>query len=187
MKYKILKQHLYSYGNYSLTNITMENLVEIKAWRNEQIDILRQNKKLTNKNQRNYYKKTIEPTLRLKYPNQLIFSFLENNFCIGYGGLTNIDWTAKRTEMSFLVNPIRKKVNSLYSQDLNCFFSLIRIIAFDELKLEKIFTETYDIRPFHVSILESIGFTFEGRLKNHNIINNKKVDSIMHGYFKNEL
>jgi len=44
-----------------------------------------------------------------------------------------------------------------------------------------LFTETYDIRPRHVAILEMNGFKLEGRLIDHVLIDGKYIDALIHG------
>ena len=68
-----------------------------------------------------------------------------------------------------------------YREDILALLGIVRKLAFEELKLHRLYTETYDIRPFHICVLEEFGFVMEGRLKDHNIINNQYVDSIFHG------
>ena len=43
----------------------------------------------------------VKKQFKEKQPNQLLFSFIENNLLIGYGGLVHIDWTNKNAEISF--------------------------------------------------------------------------------------
>ena len=114
----------------------------------------------------------------------MLFSFLENEQCIGYGGLTNIDWASKRVELSFLVNHQRAANNDLYLKDFSSFIDLMKKIAFDELNFNRIFTETYDLRPLHIRILEENGFKLEGRMKEHILVNGVLTDSLIHGFIK---
>jgi hypothetical protein len=44
-----------------------------------------------------------------------------------------------------------------------------------------LFTETYDIRPLHISIIESAGFLREGVMHHHVRIDGHPVDSLIHG------
>ena len=53
---------------------------------------LRQEVKLTKKMQELYFDEVITPSFDNKYLNQILFSVLENQKCIGYGGLVHIDW-----------------------------------------------------------------------------------------------
>ena len=91
-----------------------------------------------------------------------------------------MDWEAKRAEVSFLVDPVRVKNSQLYEKDFRNFLSLLKKVAKEQLKFNRLFTETYDIRPFHIKILEANGFEFEGRMNEHVVINNEFVDSLLH-------
>lgn len=184
MNYKALNTNKFNLENYSIVPLRQEDIYLIKDWRNAQMDVLRQTKVLTDNDQLNYYQNAIVPTLSQSHPRQLLFSFLYNETCIGYGGLTNIDWESKRAEMSFLVNPERVKDKETYTKDFSIYISLLKIVTFNELGFIRLFTETYDIRPLHISILEQNGFEFEGRMRQHVIINGIFVDSLIHGLLK---
>ncbi len=184
MNYKVLNTNEFVLNNYSLVPLRHDDIFFIKEWRNAQMNILRQNKILTDTDQENYFNQSILPTFSQSNPKQILFSFLESKKCIGYGGLTNIDWESKRAEMSFLVDNERSKNKETYTNDFTSFIKLIKIVTFNELKFNKLFTETFNIRPLHISILEANGFVFEGRMKQHIIINGKFVDSLIHGFLK---
>ena len=64
------------------------------------------------------------------------------------------------------------------------FLTLLKKIAFKELKLNKIYTETYSSRKFHISILKKNDFKLEGKLKKHVYIINKFQDSLLHAIIK---
>jgi hypothetical protein len=184
MKYLLLNKESYIHNNYSITTIRREDIFQIKQWRNDQISVLRQDKILTDDDQINYYNDIILPSVNDNYPKLILFSFLLNSDCIGYGGLTNINWTDKRAEVSFIVDTARTHDANLYESDFNTFLSLIKQVAIDGLGFNRLFTETYDIRPLHISILEKNDFQFEGRLKQHVFIKGSFVDSFIHGYVK---
>ena len=59
---------------------------------------------------------------------------------------------------------------------------MISKIVFEELKFKKLFAETYDIRPYHIEILEKFGFKEEKRIENSVEINGKNVCSVFHVY-----
>ena len=69
---------------------------------------------------------------------------------------------------------------------LPLFLVIIQQIAFESLKFNRIYTETFDMRPNHISILEKNGFKLEGRLRSHNNINGIFYDSLIHGVLKIE-
>ena len=121
-----------------------------------------------------------------KYPNSILFSYTLNSKCIGYGGLTNIDWNSKKAELSFLVDDKRYLDSKIYAKDFFSFLNIIIQLSFLELKFNRLFTETYNIRKTHLQILKKVGFKYEGRLKQHTIINDKYIDSIIHGYLQSE-
>jgi len=150
-------------------------------WRNAQLKVLRQREPLTPEKQERYYQGVILPSFAEKTPRQILFSYLHKEELIGYGGLVHISWEDRRAEVSFLVDPDRVGDSSIYSQDFSLYLSLIKQAAFQHLGFMRVFTETYDIRPHHISILESSGFQLEGRLKAHVWIDGKPVDSLIHG------
>jgi len=185
-KYVCLKNKKYEFENYSLIEIREKDIESIRKWRNNQIDILRQKEKISKKEQMQYYKSIIKKNFKKKYPDSILFSYMLNGKCIGYGGLTNIDWNSKRAELSFLVNDRRYLDSKIYVKDFFSFLNIITRLAFLELKFNKLFTETYSIRSKHLQILKKIGFQFEGKLKQHTMIKGKYVDSIIHGYLQKQ-
>lgn len=184
-RYKILKKQNFSFQNYTLIPIREEDMKLIKNWRNDQIDILRQEKPITNEQQINYYNQVIKKSFNDDRPTLILFSFLHDNSCIGYGGLTNIDWNTKNAELSFLVDTNRTSDPNMYENDFISFLHLIFELTFDELNFTRIFTETYDIRFVHISILEKSGFQLEKRLKQQKRIRETLIDVLIHSYVKN--
>lgn len=180
MEYKCLNNKNFQFNEFSLKSIRVEDIESIRKWRNAQLDVLRQDKIITYEEQIKYFNDHILPEKIKNEPRNILFSFFRNDVLIGYGGLVHISWKDLRAEISFLLNP-----NYLSEVDYPLFFSsyltLIKSIAFDDLKFNRLFTETFNIRQFHISILESNGFIKEGILKDHVIINGKHVDSIIHG------
>ena len=93
--YKVLNKQVFYKDIYSIVPIRMEDRFDIIKWRNEQIYHLRQHKELTVENQENYFNEVISKLFEKEQPNQILFSFLENKICVGYGGLVNINWIDK--------------------------------------------------------------------------------------------
>lgn len=183
--YKTLKNNSFQLNGYTVLPLREQDIYKIKDWRNEQMHVLRQKQLLSDENQKTYYEKYVIPTFGEEEPKIMLFSFMDNQeICIGYGGLTNISWLDKRAEISFLLNTSRTKNEDTYKNDFSAFLNLMKLISFRELQFNRLFTETYDIRPLHISILESSGFVLEGRMKEHVFINGKFVDSLIHGYLK---
>ncbi|MBN1820929.1 MAG: GNAT family N-acetyltransferase [Prolixibacteraceae bacterium] len=173
-------------GDYSLVPLLEQDIFLIKEWRNDQIDVLRQKQKLSNKEQSHFFRNVVMPSFSEPEPKLMLFSFLYKNRCIGYGGLTNIDWQAQRAELSFLLETSRACNSSVYRNEFSIFLNLIKKAAFQGLQLNRIFTETYDIRPLHIDILEKNGFNSEGRMRGHVRVNGQFTDSIIHGFLKDQ-
>lgn len=182
--YRCLQQQEYIWGDYQLCPVRQEDIMMIKDWRNIQIDVLRQKQLLTEEMQRRYFETVVWPSFELEQPSQLLFSLLQRGTCIGYGGIVHINWEDRRGEVSFLLNPIRVTDSIMYRQDFLSYLRLIKQVAYKGLGLNRLFTETFDIRPFHISILEEAGFCPEGCMKQHVCLNGAFVDSVLHGHLR---
>jgi RimJ/RimL family protein N-acetyltransferase len=151
-------------------------------WRNEQIFHLRQSKLLTIEDQELYFSEIIEKTFSIERPSQILFSFLKNDICIGYGGLVHINWIDFNAEISFLIDT---KLERDYFESLwMIYLKLIENVAFVELNLHKIYTYAYDIRPKLFSVLEKSSYRKEATLKEHVFINGIFQNVIIHSKFK---
>ncbi|NSL89781.1 GNAT family N-acetyltransferase [Chitinophaga sp. Mgbs1] len=182
--YKCLSENNFSLNEYAVTAIREEDIYLIKQWRNEQMDILRQDRVLTDEDQRRYFSGVIFPSFEAEKPAQVLFSFLKDGKLIGYGGIVHISWRDKRGELSFLLETGRNNDKVLYRKELNIFFNLLCQPFFGILKFNKITTEAYDLRPYLIEELEHIGFRHEGTLKGQNLINDVYVDSVLHAFFR---
>ncbi len=182
--YKCLKFDRYSSKNYILLPVREQDIMLIKDWRNAQIDVLRQKQMLTEVMQRRYFETVVWPSFELEQPSQLLFSLLRQHVCIGYGGIVHISWEDRRGEISFLLNPARVADSTVYRQDFLAYLNLVNEVAYKGIALNRLFTETFDIRPFHISVLEEAGFRREGRMKQHICLNGAFVDSVFHGHVR---
>jgi RimJ/RimL family protein N-acetyltransferase len=176
--YSVLKKQVFSEGIYSIVPIRYEDRLDIMKWRNEQIYHLRQNKPLTTEDQEYYFYNVIASLFEQEKPNQILFSFLENGECIGYGGLVHINWIDKNAEISFVMNTKLEK--EMFKFHWGTFLQLLENIAFNELKFHKIFTYAFDIRPHLYEVLESNNYLKEAVLNEHCFFNNQFIDVIIH-------
>ena len=176
--YKALNKQLYSEGIYSIVPIRFEDRMDIMNWRNEQIYHLRQSQPLTIQDQDNYFNTIINQLFEVEKPNQLLFSYLENDSCIGYGGLVHINWIDKNAEISFVMNTKLEK--EMFKFHWGTFLQLLENIAFNELKFHKIFTYAFDLRPHLYEVLESNNYLKEAVLNEHCFFNNQFIDVIIH-------
>lgn len=179
--YKVLDKQKFSKDNFFIIPIRYEDRMAILKWRNEQMYHLRQSKALTEADQEYYFKNTINQLFTQENPNQLLFSFLENNKCIGYGGLVHMNWIDKNAEISFIMDTQLEKEH--FSKHWKTFLHLIEQIAFGELKLHKIFTFAYDLRPQLYQPIEESGFQKEATLKQHIFFNDEYKNVVIHSKF----
>lgn len=180
-QYTCLARQHQAFEQYSVVPLRPDDILAIKDWRNAQLEILRQDKPLTDEEQHHYYQHVVVPTYSQQHPEMVLFSFLHDNRLIGYGGLVHINWQARRAEVSFLVEPSRRKQPSTYQNDFHAFFTIIKTIAFDQLRLHRLTTETFSFRYRTIQLLEQQGFTREGRLRQHVYHEGGYVDSLVHG------
>ena len=89
--YKEIKQQEFVQGTYKLVPIRYEDRFLIMKWRNEQIYHLRQTQPLTTEDQEHYFNGPVAQLFEQDHPSQILFSYLENDICIGYGGLVHIN------------------------------------------------------------------------------------------------
>jgi RimJ/RimL family protein N-acetyltransferase len=162
--------------------IRYEDREPIRLWRNAQLDVLRQAEPLTSQQQDTYFQRVVMPLFEQEHPGQLLFSLLHHNTLIAYGGLVHISWPDNRAEVSFLTDPARVTDPAQYRLDFLTYLQLLSRVAFEGLQLNRLVTETYDIRPAHIAIMEEAGFRLEGRLRQHiRLSTGHFADSLMHG------
>ena len=181
--YKVLNNQKFSNHEFSIIPIRYEDRRAILKWRNEQAYHLRQNRLLTEKDQEHYFNNVVIKLYDQEQPNQILFSYMENDICIGYGGLVHINWVNKNAEISFIMNTELEK--DYFSKHWTIFLQLIEQVAFIELNFHKIFTFAFDLRPHLFLAIESAGFKYEATLKEHYYFNKKYYEAIIHSKFNN--
>lgn len=185
MKYNCLKCNSFVDGEFEIRPISINDIEQIRFWRNMQMDVLRQKRVITSSEQIVYFNDILLPLLTQEFPEQIIFSYFKSNILIGYGGLVHLSWEDKRAELSFLLDPEFVRLENLYEEYFLTFINFMKEVSFKELDFHKLFTETYSHRSFHISILEKAGFEMEGILRDHIIIEKKYFNSLIHSIIKN--
>lgn len=178
--YKNINSDSFINGIYSLVPIRDEDKYDIMNWRNNQLDILRQETILSIEQQEHYFKTVVDELFNVEEPKQLLFSFLENNKLIGYGGLVHIDWETKTAEISFLTETSRNKNADVFISDWVNYLTILKKVANDYLNFTSMFTYAYDLRPHLYIALQEAGFAEVNRYKEHININEKNVDAVIH-------
>ena len=176
--YKCLKKQRYSLGDYSIVPLRYEDRFDIMKWRNEQIYHLRQARPLTEEDQQRYFDTVVAKLYDNPKPEQILFSYLENGDCIGYGGLVHINWIDSNGEISFVMNTALEIDD--FARHWSNFLILLKEMAFKDLSLHKIYTYAFDLRPHLYAVLESNGFQREATLKEHCSFNGEYKDVVLH-------
>lgn len=179
--YRALNNQVFTSGKFSIVPIRYEDRFEIMKWRNEQIYHLRQNQPLTKETQESYFSTVVESLYHTERPNNVFFSFLERDKCIGYGGLVHMNWTDKNAEISFIMETSLEEAH--FEFYWGKFLSLIEVVAFKELRLHKVYTCAFDLRPLLYNALLAAQFHEECRMKEHCLFEGKFVDQVIHSKF----
>ena len=182
LEYICLKNQSYEYNEFSIVPIRYEDRLEIMKWRNEQIYHLRQSEFLTEKQQDLYFKNVIGPLFQQSKPSQILFSFLKDDRCIGYGGLVHINWTDKNAEISFIMKTSHEKES--FFNYWSVYLSMIEKIGFDELDLKKLYVYAFDLRPHLYKMLIENNYFLDARLKQHCLFEDKFIDVVIHSKIK---
>jgi RimJ/RimL family protein N-acetyltransferase len=176
--YKVLSKQVFVTGNYSIVPIRMEDRYDIMKWRNEQIYHLRQSIPLIKEGQDNYFDTLIAKLFEQQEPSQILFSYLEGEKCIGYGGLVHINWIDRNAEVSFIMDTSLQ--DDFFEFHWQTYLGLIEEVSFRELCLHKIVTYAYDLRPSIYKIFENFGFKKDAVLRDHLILDKKYINVVIH-------
>lgn len=176
--YKVLNKQIFSDGEFSIVPIRFEDRLNIMKWRNEQMYHLRQNSILTEEDQNNYFNTTVSRLFDDDRPAQILFSYLKDSVCIGYGGLVHINWIDRNAEISFIMDTDLE--TDYFEFHWKLYLALIQKVAFKELGLHKIYTYAFNLRPRLYDALTQAGFNHEATLKQHCRFNDKYIDVLIH-------
>jgi len=164
---------------YTLGTIDHKHIHLIRQWRNEQIDILRQNKLITETEQEEYFSNIHRDN------RQMLFSILEDGELVGYCGLVNLDYINRSSELSFICNT--ELLNAAKYDELFFYaFNELAKTAFMSLGLNRLWTETYSFRGDHLRLLKKFGMIEEGILREQVFYSGKHCDSIIHSMLRRE-
>jgi RimJ/RimL family protein N-acetyltransferase len=177
-RYIILRKQKYQKENYQIVPIRFEDRQLIMKWRNEQMYHLRQKSPLTSEQQDKYFVDVVAKLFEQKQPEQLLFSYLKNGKCIGYGGLVHINWKEKTAELSFIMQTDLEK--NEFELHWHNFIKMIEKVAFYDLDFNSIFTYAYHLRPHLYPVLEKAGFIQIKQLPNEIMVEGNLVDVIIH-------
>lgn len=183
--YKCLQQQVQHMGRFDLVPIRYEDRFLIMKWRNEQIYHLRQAYPLTEEDQQRYFDNVVAKLYDNPKPDQILFSYMEKDICVGYGGLVHINWIDNNAEVSFIMDTRLEK--EFFATHWSNYLTMLKEVAFNDLGLHKIYTYAFDLRPHLYEVLETNGFTREATLKEHCFFNCEYKDVVIHSIWNNKI
>jgi RimJ/RimL family protein N-acetyltransferase len=163
--YKALHQQVFTNGDFKIVPIRFQDRMDIMKWRNEQMYHLRQAQPLTKESQDEYFQTVVASLFNEEEPKQLLFSYLKNDVCIGYGGLVHINWIDRNAEISFVMNTNAEKLD--FNTHWVNYLNLIERVSYTELGFRKIYIYAFDLRPHLYVAAQEAGFFLDGRLDDH--------------------
>ena len=177
-RYICLSQNEFVHENYKIVPIRFEDRSVIMKWRNEQMYHLRQNKPLTELSQDEYFSGVVAGSFDKEMPDQILFSYLENGNCIGYGGLVHINWVDRNAEISFIMKT--ELENDDFHLHWSTYLKMIELLAFEELGLHKVYVYAFDLRPHLYEVLLESGYFLDAKLSDHCFFNERYIDVVIH-------
>lgn len=177
-KYRVLNKNSFSIDEYSIVPIRYEDRFKIMEWRNEQMYHLRQASTLTKEDQENYFKNVVANLFDQEKPEQILFSYLKDGECIGYGGLVHINWIDHHAEISFIMKT-ELEIEE-FKKHWGIYLDLIEQVAFKDLQLNKIFVYAFNLRPHLYEAIEAKNFIKEAVLNEHCFFEGEYIDVVIH-------
>lgn len=168
-------------GSLAIAAVQPAQIEAIRLWRNAQLRVLRQTAPISAQQQQDYFARHIWPEMAAPQPTTILVAFFSDDVFIGYGGLVHIAWEQRRAEVSFLLDTALAGTPDDHGRLFPHFLCLMQRLAFHDLGLERLCTETYDLRPGYLWALELAGFQREGTLRGHVIIDGTPTNAVLHG------
>lgn len=168
-------------GSVVVRAVEPEHIEAIRCWRNAQIDVLRQSRAITAEEQVAYFERAIWPDKASDHPSNILLGLFEDGRIIGYGGLVHIAWDYARAEVSFLLATEIAQDEAVVSPLFATWLRQMQRLAFDDLGLSRLTTETYAMRALHLRVLDDAGFQREGLLRQHVRVGGRPMNAVVHG------
>jgi RimJ/RimL family protein N-acetyltransferase len=165
-----------------LTSIEKSDLTQLKEWRNNPDfrKYFREYRELNDEMQNNWFDKIV-----VNDKNTIMFSIrdITNMELLGCCGLCYINWVHRYADLSFYIGKNALYVDEKYAID--AVDVLIRY-GFNELGLNKIWTEIYEFDLLKINFLQKYGFKKDGQLRENYFYDGKWWDSFIFSLLKSE-
>jgi len=165
-----------------LTSVEKSDLTQFKKWRNNP-DFrknFREYRELNDEMQNNWFDKFV-----VNDNDTIMFSIrdINNQELLGCCGLCYINWIHRYADLSFYIGK-----DNLYVDDKYAFDAVDVLIryGFNELGLNKIWTEIYEFDSLKINFLQKYGFKRDGQLRENYFYDGKWWDSIIFSILSRE-
>ena len=168
--------------NVNLTAVEKSDLQQLKEWRNN-LDFrknFREYREINDEMQNIWFNKFV-----IEDKNTIMFSIRDaaNNELLGCCGLCYINWVNRNADLSFYIGKDNLYADDIYAKDA---VNVLINYGFNELGLNKIWTEIYEFDSKKINFLQNYGFKKDGQLRENYFYDGKWWDSFIFSILKNE-
>lgn len=164
-----------------LRAIEYDDLDKLLEWRNK-VELrrnFREYKELNSSNQKNWFETNV-----LNSDKTIMFAILDEECnLIGACGICYIDWVNRNADLSIYIGYNDEYIDDKYAPDA---VKLLLNYGFDELNLNRIYVEVYDIDHKKKDLIEKLGFKLEGKHRQTHWTEGKWCDSLFYSVLKDE-
>lgn len=167
-------------GNYSLRPIEISDLQVIQKWRNDKNTLpnVREYRLMSVSHIRKWYDSMI-----LDNKFEMFIMQTSNQEPVGVCGLTYIDWKNRNADLHFAVYKDSLWIDDKYS---NIFYPIIVDYAFNNLDMNRIYVEMYEIDKKKVDFFSKKGFNKDVCLRKQYYYDGRRWDSYIYSLLKSE-
>ena len=168
--------------NIILTAVEKSDLSQLKEWRNNP-DFrknFREYREINDEMQNAWFDKFV-----VNDKNTIMFSIKDTNSgeLLGCCGLCYINWIHRYADLSFYIGKDNLYADNNYAKDA---VEVLIKYGFNELCLNKIWTEIYEFDTMKINLLYEIGFRKDGQLRENYFFDGKWWDSIIFSLLKKD-
>lgn len=163
-----------------LRPIELTDLPTIKSWRNDPslMRYFREYRFFSDTQKKHWYEKMIKD-------NRFEFFIIEDEkgSSIGITGITYIDWVNRHADVHFYIGDKSQWIDDVYSDEA---FKIILNYGFNNLNLNKLWAEIYEIDYKKLRFFQDKGFKIDANLREHYFYGGKYYTSHILSLLRNE-
>tara|TARA_B100001250_G_C19798976_1_gene790089 strand:- start:1902 stop:2432 length:531 start_codon:yes stop_codon:yes gene_type:complete len=158
--------------NIGIRAIELEDLALIQRWRNN--EKLRKYFREYRDFSRDQLQRWYEGMIQSKDFEMFVIVDLSNNETVGVTGLTYIDWVNRHSDLHFYIGKNSEWIDEQYAP---IAIKLILNYGFNNLNMNKLWVEVYEIDDKKLNFFQSIGFEIDATFRDHYYYDGKYFNS----------